>query len=255
EVIEIDYGKSKQEIQKFHDYGKKVICYFSGGTIEQGRPDYNKFTAVSGLVRNRYSDWPKERWLDYRKDGIRPLLLARMKECVAKGCDAIDVDNVDGYQVGDVKNEWSNPLTKQDAIKFTTWLGKTAHDLGLSIGLKNCLDIVDTVGQYYDFAVNEGCIRRDECHYYKNFLATGKPVLGITYKGLDRNRKALCRNLNGLPISMIIKPGSSLSQESITFDGKKHCGSDFHSGNISLMYSNSNIICVIIKIFINCLLI
>jgi len=228
-IIKKNYGKSVEEIKKYHSLGKKVICYFSGGTIEEGRPDYDKFTAVSGLVRNKYSAWPKERWLDYRVSGIKPLLRARMKECAAKGCDAIDVDNVDGYQVKDVKG-WSNPLTSKDAIKFTTWLAMTAHELGLSIGLKNCLDIVDQIGEYYDFAVNEGCIRRDECYWYKNFLATGKPVLGITYKGLENNRKALCRNLNGLPISMIIKPGSHLVQESIIFDGHKYCGSDFHSG-------------------------
>ncbi|ORX57830.1 hypothetical protein BCR36DRAFT_277900 [Piromyces finnis] len=234
DIIEVDYGKSAETIKEYHNHGKKVICYFSGGTIEEGRPDYNKFTAVSGLVRNKYSAWPKERWLDYRVDGIKPLLIARMKEAVSKGCDAIDVDNVDGYQVSDVKS-WSNPLTKNDAIKFTTWLGMTAHELGISIGLKNCLDIIDIVGEHFEFAVNEGCIRRDECYWYKNFLSTGKPVLGITYNGLSSNLKALCRNLDGLPISMIIKPGSSLVQESVYFDGKKYCGSSFNSGKFILL--------------------
>jgi len=152
-----------------------------------------------------------------------------MKLAVTKKCDAIDVDNVDGYQIRDVKN-WDNPLTKDDAITFTKWLGETAHAYGISIGLKNCLDIVDTVGNYYDFAVNEGCARRDECHWYKNFLKTGKPVLGITYNGLSANREALCKNLNGLPISMIIKESTKLVQKSTVFDGKKHCGSSFSTG-------------------------
>jgi len=239
EILEIDLEKGKSLIEKYHSLGKKVICYFSGGTIEDYRDDYKQYAAVDGLVRNVYSAWPDERWLDYRVSGIKPLIKARMEMAVQNKCDAIDVDNVDGYQIDDVKN-WSNPLTKEDAITFTKWLGETAHSYGLSIGLKNCLDIVDTVGGYYDFAVNEGCVRRNECHWYKNFLATGKPVLGITYNGLSANREALCKNLNGLPISMIIKESTKLVQSSVVFDGKKHCGSNFSSGRVSLPDASSS---------------
>ncbi|ORX57832.1 hypothetical protein BCR36DRAFT_344570 [Piromyces finnis] len=233
DVLEVDLeNTSSSKIQDFHKRGKKVICYFSGGTVEDYRSYFNQYTKVDGLVRNKYSAWPRERWLDYRVSGYKSLIKQRISEAVSKHCDGIDVDNVDGYQVGDVKNNWSDPLTKQDAIKFTSWLGQTAHDMGIAIGLKNCLDIVDTVGKYYDFAVNEGCARRNECHWYKNFLSTGKPVLGITYHGLSSNRDALCKNLNGLPISMIIKDGEELVQKSIIFDGKKHCGSSFQSGKV-----------------------
>jgi len=218
-ILEVDLeSTSASTIRDYQSRGKKIICYFSGGTVEDYRDYYDDYKKVSGLVRNKYEAWPRERWLDYRVSGYKPLIKQRMQEAVNKGCDGIDVDNVDGYQVSDVKS-WSDPLTKQDAINFTSWLGQTAHDMGLAIGLKNCLDIVDTVGKYYDFAVNEGCIRRNECYWYKNFLATGKPVLGITYYGLSANREALCKNLNGLPISMIIKDDEELNQKSTVFDG------------------------------------
>ena len=101
-------GKSESTIANYHKAGKKVICYFSAGTIEQNRDDYDKFAEVPNLVRNTYSAWPKERWLDYRVSGIKPLMKDRMKAAIKKGCDAIEVDNVDGYQVGDVKNVWSH---------------------------------------------------------------------------------------------------------------------------------------------------
>jgi len=184
---------------------------------------------VDGLVRNKYTEWPDERWLDYRVSGIKPLIKNRMKLAVEYKCDALDIDNLDGYQIKDVK-KWDNPLSKDDAITFIKWLGETAHSYNLSIGLKNCLEIVDTVSNYYDFAINEGCINRDECHWYKNFLKKGKPVFGITYNGLSKNKEALCRNLNGLPITMIIKDTNELSTQYVTFDGKKHCGSDFDRG-------------------------
>jgi len=157
----------------------------------------------------------------------------RMNICKKKGCHGLDIDNIDGYQVKDVKNNWTNPLTKDDAIALTKWLGKTAQELGISIGLKNGLDIVDEVGQYYQYAINEDCVRKKECHYYKNFLKTGKPVFSISYNGLKNNKKNLCSHLNGLPISVIIKEGEQLVQPFTAFDGKKHCGSNFKSGKVS----------------------
>ncbi|OUM57903.1 glycoside hydrolase family 114 protein [Piromyces sp. E2] len=233
DAVEMDLDRPLDTIRKYQKAGKKVICYFSAGTIEKGRDDYDKFHEVPGLVRNIYGDWPNERWIDYRVDGAKSLMKARIKKAADKGCDAVEADNVDGYQIRDIKNVWSKPLTKDDAVKYLKWLGETAHSYGLSIGIKNCLDIIDRVTDYFDFAVNEGCIKRDECYWYKNFLATGKPVFGITYNGLSGNRSALCRNLNGLPITMIIKPGSSLHQDVTFFDGKKECGSDFHTGIVS----------------------
>jgi hypothetical protein len=51
----------------------------------------------------------------------------------------------------------------------------------MKIGLKNSLDIVDTVAPYMDFAVNEQCAQLNECAAYDRFLASGKPVFRIEY--------------------------------------------------------------------------
>ncbi|OUM69106.1 glycoside hydrolase family 114 protein, partial [Piromyces sp. E2] len=183
DVIEISLEKDKSIIDQLHRNGKKVVCYFSGGTVETYR-DYFKEYKSAGILKNRYSAWSDEYWIDYRISKYQSLIKQRIRTAVQKGCDAIDVDNVDGYQVHDVK-KWDHPLSKDDAIKFTSWLGKTAHEMGISIGLKNCLDIVDTVGKYYDFAVNERCAQKGECHWYKNYLKTGKPVFSISYGGMS----------------------------------------------------------------------
>ncbi|OUM58149.1 glycoside hydrolase family 114 protein, partial [Piromyces sp. E2] len=157
-----------------------VICYFSGGTLEDFRDDYDDFTAIPGLVRNTYEDWPDEKWLDFRVKGIEKLLEKRIKLAASKKCDAIEVDNLDGYQMHEVKS-WKNPLTKSDTIKFAKWLANTAHKYNLSIGLKNVAGIVDELSSYYDFAINEDCAVYNECRLYKNFLAKGKAVFGVTY--------------------------------------------------------------------------
>ncbi|KAG4092348.1 glycoside hydrolase superfamily [Neocallimastix lanati (nom. inval.)] len=225
-VVDIDVRKSVEKIQKLHKAGIKVICYFSGGTLEDFRDDINEYMKVKGLVKEVYDDWPDERWLDFRVEGLKPLIKNRMKIAVSKNCDGIEVDNLDAYQMEIVK-KWKNPITRDDTIKFAKWLGSTAHSLGISIGLKNVSGIIDEVADYFDFAVNESCAKHNECYRYNNFLKSGKAVFGVTYHGLDKNRKALCENLSGLGMSMIVKAGSSLVPESIIFNGKKECGNSF----------------------------
>lgn len=204
-----------------------MICYFSGGTLEDFRSDYDQFIAVKNLVKTTYGDWPDEKWIDIRMEELKPLILNRMKLAVSKKCDAIEVDNLDGYQMDEVKS-WSNPLTKEDTIKYAIWLGNSAHELGISIGLKNVLGIINEVGNYFDFAINEECIDYNECYLYKDFIKSGKAVFGVTYNGLEKNKNALCRNLDGLGMSMNIKPGIELVQGGILFNGKEHCGSNFN---------------------------
>jgi len=237
-VVDIDVNKSAEKIQQLHNAGIKVICYFSGGTLEDFRDDYNDFKAVKNLVRNTFIDWPDETWLDYRVEGIKPLMKKRMQTAVNKKCDGIEVDNLDGYTMDEVK-EWTNPLKKEDAIAYAKWLAETAHSLNISIGLKNTLGIIDDVGSYFDFAVNEECIQYNECKRYKNFIAQGKAVYGVTYGGMDKNKDALCKNLNGLGMSMIVKPGSKLVQEGTIFNGKSVCGSSFDNGLSSITKANT----------------
>ena len=161
-----------------------------------------------------------------------------MKRAINNGCDAIEVDNLDGYQISDVKDNWSNPLTKEDTVVFARWLGNTAHSLGISIGLKNIPGLISSVGSYFDFAINESCIHyKNECAMYKNFIRTGKPVFGITYGSFTGQLQTMCKELNGVGISMIVKKSQSLVQASTIFDGKSHCGSNFSYG---YSYSSSS---------------
>jgi len=219
--------RTEEKIKKLHNKGIKVICYFSGGTLEDFRSDKKQFSAVKGLVKNDYDEWPGEKWLDIRKEELKPLLQNRMKLAADKKCDAIEVDNLDGYQMDEIQ-DWDKPLTKQDTIAFAKWIADTAHSLGLSVGLKNVPDLIDELGSYYDFAINEECVKYNECKLYKNFLKSGKAVFGVTYYGLEDNQEALCNNLDGLGISMIVKEKRKLLQKGVTFDGKKYCGSKFN---------------------------
>jgi hypothetical protein len=241
QVIDVDYNKSASTIQEYHNAGKKVICYFSGGTLEKHRKDFAEYKKVDGLVRNKYEEWSDENWLDIRKEGLKPLIRSRMKEAVSKNCDGLEVDNLDGFQQSEVQS-WSNPLTKADTITFAKWLGNTAHELGISIGLKNALFMINEVGGYFDFAINESCatLSHPECHLYKPFLSEGKAVFGVSYESRMSGNTDLCSSLNGINISMIVKKDQYLRQEGYIFDGKSECGSSFKTGSSGSSTSTSN---------------
>jgi len=239
EVIVVDYETKPELIDLYHSYGKKVICYFSGGTIESWRTDVDDYYAVDGLVRNVYGLWEKERWLDFRKSGIKPLIKRRMQQAVDNKCDALEVDNLDAYQSRDVKGVWSNPISEADTVKFAKWLAQTAHELGISIGLKNIAGLIEDLIGDFDFALNESCDKYvNECKLYKNFVASGKAVFGMTYGNFDKLLPNLCKELNGTGISLIVKETQSLKQDGTVFDGKKYCGSSFETGYVNTAYSN-----------------
>ena len=82
-------------IGKLHDQGKKVICYFSAGTYEPDRPDSDRFEDEDLGVK--LPEWPKEKWVDIRRDNVRDIIKGRIDLAAEMGCDAIEPDNMDGY--------------------------------------------------------------------------------------------------------------------------------------------------------------
>ncbi|ORX80425.1 hypothetical protein BCR32DRAFT_327726 [Anaeromyces robustus] len=223
DVLGIGYLNSAETIQKYHDAGKMVICYFSVGTVADYDPDIKEYEAISGLVKTRHTQWPAERWIDFRVDGAKELIINRFKKAKEAGCDGIEPDHLGGYYHDEVKS-WSNPLTMEDTVEYAKWLTEVAHDFGFSIGLKNGLGIIDQVGQYFDFAINESCTVYNECKRYNDFLASGKAVFGVSYGEVDDLKDSLCTNLKGYPISMIVKKSNALRQERTFFDVDKYCG-------------------------------
>jgi hypothetical protein len=168
--------------------GRRTVCYFSAGSYEDWRPDAGSFPAA---VLGSSNGWPGERWLDIRRlDVLGPILAARMDACKAKGFDAVDPDNVDGYA-----NTTGFPLTAADQLAFNRWLADAAHARGLGVALKNDLDQASALVTSFDFAVNEQCVQYHECDVLTAFVRTGKPVFGIEYSGTAATVCAEARRL------------------------------------------------------------
>jgi hypothetical protein len=96
EIFDIDlFTNSNDTIKALHDLGKKVICYFSGGSYEPYRPDSSQFQSQD--LGKALDGWGDEKWIDIRSGSIRDIMTERIKLAKQKGCDAVDPDNVDGY--------------------------------------------------------------------------------------------------------------------------------------------------------------
>jgi hypothetical protein len=193
-MYDIDgFEASKTLVAAMHAKGIKAVCYISAGSWERYRPDADDFPAS---VLGRSNGWPGERWLDVRRLAIlKPIMRARMDMCRAKGFDAIEFDNVDGY-----RNATGFSLSGPDQLRYNVFLGNAAHARGMSAFLKNDLGQIPALLPYFDAALNEQCFQYAECPALSRFVEAGKPVFQVEYR-LDRSRfcsRANARNFNSL---------------------------------------------------------
>jgi hypothetical protein len=96
-VFDIDmFDNSAATVAALHQLGKKVICYFSAGSYEPGRPDSGAFNKTADLGKE-LDGWPGEYWLRLNSTNVRNIMAKRIAYAQQMGCDAVDPDNVDGY--------------------------------------------------------------------------------------------------------------------------------------------------------------
>lgn len=176
DVIDIDaFDSSSRTVRALHKRGKRVVCYVSGGSHEDWRRDASRFP--SAVIGDPLDGWPGERWLDIRQlDALLPIMQARADLCRRKGFDAIEWDNVAGYQ-----SETGFPLTADDQLAYNRALADLSHDRGLAVLLKNDPDQVMDLLPWFDASLVEECFQFRECAAYRPFTRAGKPVFAAEY--------------------------------------------------------------------------
>ncbi|RMD44209.1 hypothetical protein DV735_g891, partial [Chaetothyriales sp. CBS 134920] len=191
DVWDLDlFDNEASVIADIQSKGSKVICYLSGGSYEDWRPDKDSFTEAD--YGNALDGWPGEYWLDTNSENVRQIMAARFDLAVEKGCNGVDPDNVDGYN-----NDNGLGLTPEDAIDYIEFLADEAAARNLSIGLKNALEIVDYVIHRMQWTINEQCLEYDECDRLASFIDQQKPVFHVEYpKGDSKaNNKEVSTNI------------------------------------------------------------
>ncbi|PNY25782.1 Uncharacterized protein TCAP_04282 [Tolypocladium capitatum] len=198
------YENPVATFDELHNRGKHVICYFSGGTYEDWRGDKDQFHPNDlGLP---LPDWPGERWLRLSSPNVRKIMKERVRHAASKGCDAIDPDNMDGYN-----NTNGLGLKQSDSVSFIQFLRVEADRYNMSLGLKNAGEIVQDVLNITDFCVNESCSLKPECPLFAPYIQQGKPVFRIEYPANVPNinpaeAKKMCESPGSQGFSTLLKP-------------------------------------------------
>jgi hypothetical protein len=104
-------------------------------------------------------------------------MLTRLKEARLIGVDAIEFDDVDGWQ-----SNSGLGISGAAQLQYNTRLANLAHQMGFAVGLKNDLSQADTLQPYFDFAINEQCFQYNECGALQPWPSQyGKAVFNVEY--------------------------------------------------------------------------
>ena len=197
DVYDLDLFDTPQAtIDELRARGTKVICYFSAGSFEDWRPDQALYprTAIGAPL----DGWPGEFWIDTRDPGVRSVLASRIDYALARGCDGIDPDNVDGYT-----QQSGFPLEAGHQLDFNRFLSQEARRRGLSVGLKNDPDQIAELITFFDWQINEQCFEYGECDKLAPFVDAGKPVWGLEYGSASRAAQ-ICDDANARDFDTLV---------------------------------------------------
>ncbi|HEY2700343.1 MAG TPA: endo alpha-1,4 polygalactosaminidase [Pseudonocardiaceae bacterium] len=182
-------------VAALHAKGRKVICYMNTGAWENFRPDKNAFPST---ILGGQDGWAGEQWLDIRQISVlQPIMAARFAACRAKGFDGVEADLVDSYT-----DQTGFPITAADQLRYNEMLARLAHNLGLSIGLKNDLGQVPQLVGVFDFSIDEQCFQYSECDQLLPFIRAGKAVFEAEYQ---LSNDQFCTKANAMGISAMRK--------------------------------------------------
>jgi hypothetical protein len=168
------FENTAAEVATLHAKGIHVICYMDVGTSEDYRPDYSSFPAS---VQGSSNGWPGEKWLDVRQLSVlEPIMTKRFELCKEKGFDAVEPDNMDGYE-----NSTGFPITAAEQLTYDEWVATEVHSLGMAVLQKNDGEQTAQLEPYFDGALDEQCNQYSECSNFEDYLKAGKPVLNAEY--------------------------------------------------------------------------
>ena len=112
-----------------------------GRTTVPTRPRAAYFPA--GALGNVYFGFPEERWVDFRQlDALKPMLRERIGMCARKGFDAVELDDIDGF---DPPSTTGFHLTPGDVQNYLAYAFNLIHQDGMT-GAVEELALPDLVG-------------------------------------------------------------------------------------------------------------
>jgi endo-alpha-1,4-polygalactosaminidase (GH114 family) len=187
EAVDLDgFDTSAATVAALHARGQRAICYIDVGTAENWRPDYSEFPA--SVKGSAVDGWAGENWLDISQLSVlEPIMTARFEMCAQKGFDAVEPDNIDGYE-----NDSGFSLTAAQQLSYDRWVAQEVHALGMAVFQKNDPDQATELQPSFDGELDEECNKYSECDAFAPYVAAGKPVLNAEYTQDGETTSAFC---------------------------------------------------------------
>ncbi|GAB2612920.1 endo alpha-1,4 polygalactosaminidase [Pseudactinotalea suaedae] len=146
------------------------VCYVNAfqTEAEPGHPD-SELNWPEGLVLDSLEDpaWPGEHPINIDSNRQRRIAVEfvthRFTECVARGFDAVELDNLDTFT-----RYPDAPFDRDDTVAYARLLVEEATDLGLAVGQKNTPELLEIARTEigFGFAIVEECGEHDECEAF-----------------------------------------------------------------------------------------
>lgn len=125
--------------------------------------------------------------MDIRQtQALMVIMNKRLDVAVAKNCDAVDPDNVNGYD-----QDTGFPLSASDQLTYNRLISSAAHARNLSCALKNDLGQISDLVDDFDFQVNEQCHQYNECDKLDPFIQS-KFLYLIHFFTFSRKQSCFC---------------------------------------------------------------
>jgi hypothetical protein len=176
-VFDVDgFETDKATVSLLQRQGRRVICYLDVGSWESYRPDAGRFPRAA--IGKRYEGFPDESWLDVADfHSFAPALERRFAMCARKGFDAVEPDNLAGWE-----NDTGFDISRAEQLRFNRWVARQVHRRGMAVALKNDGPQAGELVGRFDFAIVEQCFQYEECGLYRPFIVAGKAVFEAEYE-------------------------------------------------------------------------
>ena len=84
-------------------------------------------------------------------------MTTRFEMCAQKGFDAVEHDNIDGYE-----NSTGFPTTAAEQLAYDTWIAQEVHSIRMAVFQKNDPDQATQLEPYFDGVIDEQCNQYSE---------------------------------------------------------------------------------------------
>lgn len=152
--------------------GSYVACYFSAGSLEPWRPDFEAFPP--SVIGDPLPDFPDEHWLDISDPTVVALMEDRIEDARERGCTG--VYPAIPRPAGDSNFE----LGDAEFSIFAQRLAEAAHDLGLGALYAAGPEFTDSAS-FYDATLVFGCGAAGSCSSWQPYAQAGHGVFQVEY--------------------------------------------------------------------------